>query len=202
MLGRHAEARIASMLRSSLVKRRRRPLTAWVAARWIAGALRSVRSRSMSMCRVSMSRSGSSPSGLRCAGETASDRDSAVLATKLRLGCSGLPVIMRSSGESAPTSRHTAARVSRAASGPPVTSPEARATALTAPALVPVTASRSKRSASRRRSRTPQVKAPCDPPPCSARPSGARSPWRRRTRFGVLGKSITTSTVARSRAYP
>ena len=47
--------------------------------------------------------------------------------------------------------------------------PLARATALTAPALVPLRPSKPRRPSSRRASSTPQVKAPWEPPPCRAR---------------------------------
>src|SRR5579863_9785102 len=49
--------------------------------------------------------------------------------------------------------------------------PEASSTALTAPALAPLTASKSTSASSSRRSSTPAVNAPNEPPPCSARDS-------------------------------
>src|ERR1700677_4667246 len=63
-------------------------------------------------------------------------------------------------------------RSSRAfAAARPSIRPEASSTALTAPALAPLTASKSTSASSSRRSSTPAANAPNEPPPCSARDS-------------------------------
>src|SRR5262245_56719610 len=67
------------------------------------------------------------------------------------------------------TASHTALSLACAAAGPPSARPAASATALTAPALVPLSQPGSIVASSSSRSSTPQVKAPCAPPPSSAR---------------------------------
>lgn len=66
------------------------------------------------------------------------------------------------------TRRQKFASFARAPSRPPSIIPAASRTALTAPALDPLTASNAIPGSSSKRSRTPQVKAPNDPPPWSA----------------------------------
>src|SRR5262245_10741399 len=78
------------------------------------------------------------------------------------------------------TASHTALSLARAAARPPSARPAASATALTAPALVPLSQPGSIVSSSSSRSSTPQVKAPCAPPPSSARLS--RSVRRKKTK--------------------
>src|SRR5262245_9295534 len=75
----------------------------------------------------------------------------------------------RSGTRAASTASQTARNVSCALALPPAASPEASATALTAPALVPLIQPNSTFSFWRSWSSTPQVKAPCAPPPCRAR---------------------------------
>src|SRR5262249_40957981 len=67
------------------------------------------------------------------------------------------------------TWRQKSCSVSRAACGPPLTMPEANATAFIAPALVALTASMASLPSSSTRSITPQTNAPWAPPPCSAK---------------------------------
>src|SRR5262249_6159374 len=67
------------------------------------------------------------------------------------------------------TASHTALSFARASTRPPSARPAASATALTAPALVPLSQPSSIVSSSSSRSSTPQVKAPCAPPPSSAK---------------------------------
>src|SRR5882672_6925197 len=67
------------------------------------------------------------------------------------------------------TASHTALSFAWAPARPPSVRPAASATALTAPALVPLIQPTLIVSSSSRRSSTPQVKAPCAPPPSSAR---------------------------------
>src|SRR5690348_3838957 len=78
------------------------------------------------------------------------------------------------------TASHTALSLARAAARPPSARPAASATALTAPALVPLSQPGSIVSSSSSRSSAPQVKAPCAPPPSSARLS--RSLRRKETK--------------------
>ena len=92
------------------------------------------------------------------------------------------PITRRAMREALPLSapmsitlRHTWASATRAPSAGSVPSssalaqPCASATALTAPALVPLMASKCRRPSASSVSSTPQVKAPWAPPPCRAR---------------------------------
>ena len=95
-------------------------------------------------------------------------------------------------------------RRSRAPSRPPSIIPDARRTALTAPALEPLTASKSIWASSSNRSRTPQVNAPNDPPPCSARlsVSGGQGAGRlaRRRRAGFRRAIPSSGLIASATA--
>src|SRR3990170_2753819 len=95
--------------------------------------------------------------------------------------------------------RHSRSSAARAPTRPLSCQPAARAAALSAPALAPLSPAISSQGSSSRRSSTPQVKAPCAPPPCRARdrgwavllPARAAPPRRRST----AGRSRATLLV-------
>src|SRR5476649_1417104 len=125
--------------------------------------------------RRNRSRNGSSPSGLRIHGvsvrcitsahSAASESSRFQVPRNLSNGVRWIGLV----NAIAPNSVQNALSSARAPSGPFLAQPCMKMTAFMAPALVPLSASISRRPSSTRASRTPQVKAPCDPPPCKAR---------------------------------
>src|SRR6516225_4302371 len=97
------------------------------------------------------------------------------------------------------TASHTALSLACAAARPPSARPAASATALTAPALVPLSQPGSIVSSSSSRSSTPQVKAPCAPPPSRARLS--RSLRRKETKEETP-QSLPPQTRNKTRISP
>src|SRR5262249_46407576 len=166
MVGRQADASTQSTLISRRRKRRGKPVAISVAAISSSGP-GVVRRSAKSICASSSLREGSKPRGLKSEGENR--LATCANAFDLEMPANQGLLRNRSGTPALATASHTALSFTRAAARPPSARPAASATALTAPALVPLSQPGSIVSSSSSRSSTPQVKAPCAPPPSSAR---------------------------------